>query len=270
MSARKHLYLAILGSCATADAFRTVGWPTFVDPGLRVHDYVGRTHFRSMETGALEEGEFEPTADVVPEVVHGWSYRMAAGEVSKTHGHRLLRGAKTSDALIFDAVSSYLFRDLELSRGRTLLESWELEKFFRVRADSIGEHLWESTYELHRDAAIAFLSRLRAVRPSIKLALHVAPICLNDGVRFKTEPHNHHADFYARWNERYARDLERAIPGLATLQAPRESWSADPEHPYGRFPFHYRLEYYVALRKLAKRWLELPDDDVQVVRRDTP
>lgn len=272
MSARRHRYLTILGSCATADSFRTAGWPTFVDPGIRVHDYIGRTAFPSLVTAGLDDDEWTPTDDVREDTAHQWSYLMALGEVTKTHAPRLIRGAKTSDVLVFDIVSSFLFRELALpERGgpRVLLESWELERFVRLRTDARGHFLWELPYEPQRDAAIAFLERLREVRPSLRLGFHVAPICLNDGVRFKVEILNERVDFYYAFAERLSGDLERAFPDLATLQAERTSWGADPAHPYGRYPFHYALDYYVAFRRLVKRWLDLPDDAVAVAPRTT-
>lgn len=272
---RAHLYLSVLGSCATADGFRTAGWPTFVDPGIRVHDYVGRTAFRSLESAGLEDSEWEHTEAYEPGTEHKWGYGMALGELRKRHAPQLLRGARTTDALIFDVCSTFLFRELEVApvagddRPRVLLESWELERFFRVREVARAAWLWEQPYEAQRDAAISFLGKLVEKKPALRLALHLPPICRNDGIQFKLPELNSHDDFYYAFGERLAGDLERAFPRqLTTIEVERTCWRADPEHPYGREPFHYVLDYYVALRRHAKRWLGCPDDSVEVVRRD--
>ena len=78
-------------------------------------------------------------------------------------------------------------------------------------------------------------------------------------MRFKVDPLHDQVDFYYAFCERLARDLERELPGLTTLQAPEQHWGADPDHPYRRYPFHYRLDYYLAFRRLVKRWLGLED-----------
>lgn len=254
---RQHLYLTVLGSCATADSFRTAGWPSFVDEGLRVFDYVGRTGFSSLSTEGFSDDEIAPRE---VEVDSEWGFAMARGEVEKTHAKQLLRGAKTNQVLVFDVVTDFIFDELRTADGRSFLASWELEKYYAVTTDVRARPLWERPYEPYRDDAIRWLSRLREIRPDLRVGFHVAPACDNDGVRFKVEPLNDKVSFYYAFCERLANDLERTIPGLTVLQAPRETWSADPAHPYRRFPFHYRLPYYLAFRRLVKRWLDLPDE----------
>ena len=252
-----HFYLTVLGSCATADSFRTDGWPTFVDAGLRVFDYIGRTDFVSLESAGLGPDEVRQST----QPVHSdWGLAMARGEVDKSHAPRLLRGAKTNQVLLFDVVTSFIFRELQLADGRRFLSSWELERYFRIGPRSYSRWLWETPYEVHRDAAVAFLSRLRERRPDLQIGFHVAPICLNDGVRFKVHTLNARVPYYYAFCERLARDLEAQVPRLEVLQAPRATWGADPAHPYRRYPFHYRLAYYSAFRRQVKRWLGLPDE----------
>jgi len=255
---RPYTYLSVLGSCGTADSFRHAGWPTFVDAGIRVFDYVGRTGFPSLVTGALTEGELAETDEATEENRTSWGYQMAAGEVHKRHAKRLLRGAKTNEVLVFDVVSSFIFRELRIGE-RAFLSSWEVERFFELPAAS-SRWLWEQPYEPFLDDALRFLGALREKRPELELAFHVAPICRNDGVRFKVDVLNGYVDFYESFCERLSRDLEAKIPRLVTLQGERAAWRADPEHPYGRYPFHYALDYYVAFRKAVKRWLGLPED----------
>lgn len=255
--ARQHLYLTVLGSCATADSFRTAGWPSFVDEGIRVFDYVGRTGFSSLCTEGFADDEIAPRA---VEVDSEWGFSMARGEVEKTHAKQLLRGAKTNQVLVFDVVTDFIFDELRTTDGRSFLASWELEKYYAITTDVRARPLWERPYEPYRDDAIRWLSRLRELRPDLRVGFHVAPACDNDGVRFKVEPLNDKVSFYYSFCERLAKDLEGNIPGLTILQAPRDTWSADPAHPYRRFPFHYRLPYYLAFRRLVKRWLDLPDE----------
>lgn len=264
MSDRRHYYLTVLGSCGTADSFRTEGWPSFVDAGIRIFDYVGRTGFQSLRSGGFAPDEVARTEE---ESDSEWGFAMARGEAEKTQAAKLRRGAKTNQVLVFDIVSDFIFRTLTTEDGRSFLSSWELEKYYRPSADLSSAWLWERPYEPFRDDAVAFLSELRDIRPDLKIAFHVAPACRNDGVKFKVDILNDHVDFYYSLCERLGRDLEAQIPGLVTLQAPRAEWGADPEHPYGRYPFHYRLSYYLAFRRQVKRWLEL-DDEASVRTED--
>lgn len=259
MTDRPHHYLTVLGSCGTADSFRAAGWPTFVDEGVRIFDYVGRTAFPSLVTGALREGERQ-----LREVddTNAWGFAMAKGELDKTHGPKLERGARINQVLVFDVVTSFIFRQLDTEDGRAFLSSWEVEKYFQLDVPHQARFLWELDYEPFRDAAIAFLSRLRDIKPELEIGFHVAPACRNDGVRFKVDVLNDQVDFYYAFCERLARDLEAQIPRMKTLQGKTSAQQADPEHPYGRYPFHYRLSYYEAFRAEVKRWLGLPDETV--------
>ncbi|HBQ13887.1 MAG TPA: hypothetical protein DEF51_23045 [Myxococcales bacterium] len=81
-------------------------------------------------------------------------------------------------------------------------------------------------------------------------------------MRFKVDVLNDQVDFYYAFCERLARDLEAQVPRMKTLQGETSAQQADPEHPYGRYPFHYRLSYYEAFRAEVKRWLGLPDETV--------
>ena len=257
MSPRKHYYLTVLGSCGTADSFRTAGWPSFVDTGIRIFDYIGRTGFHSLETAGSRAGEFERSE---AEEDSEWGFAMARGEVEKQHAPRLLRGAKTNQVLVFDVVSDFIFRTLWTPDGRSFLSSWELEKYFASPPHLERQWLWERPYEPYRDDAVAFLTKLREARPDLAIAFHVAPACRNDGVRFKVDILNDYVGFYYRFCERLARDLEGQVPGLITVQASADAQAADPDHPYGRYPFHYQLSYYAAFRREIKRWLGLPDE----------
>lgn len=256
---RPHLYLTVLGSCGTADSFRSEGWPSFVDEGLRIFDYIGRTGFESLVSEGLAEHEVERTDG---EVDSDWGFQMARGEVHKTWAKRLVRGAKTNQVLVFDVVGDFIFRALEADDGRSFLSSWELEKYYRPQLELRSRYLWERDYDRYLAAATAFLGQLRDVRPDLHLGFHVAPACRNDGVRFKVDILNAHVDDYYRFCERLSRDLESRFEGLTTLQGPKDTWGADPAHPYGRYPFHYRLAYYRAFRREVKRWLGLPEETV--------
>ena len=112
-AARAHRYLSILGSCATADAFRNEGWPAFVDQGIRVYDYISRTGFSSLATGALtpDEWRLAPRPHEEGDPSAQWGYQMARGELDKTHRPRLMRAMRKTDALIFDVVGMFTFPD---------------------------------------------------------------------------------------------------------------------------------------------------------------
>ena len=126
----QHLYLTVLGSCGTADSFRTAGWPSFVDEGVRVFDYIGRTGFPSLATEGLREHEVEPRATHAD--ASEWGRSMARGEIDKTQAARLLRGAKTNQVLLFDVVCDFIFQRQTTDDGRAFLSSWEVEQHYRV------------------------------------------------------------------------------------------------------------------------------------------
>jgi hypothetical protein len=249
-------YISILGSCCTADAFRGDGWAAFADAGLRVHAYEGRTGIISLLTPGLREEEFEHTARFRPDVARSWGYRMARDELLKNHLARLERNLETADALIVDVVAMFNFAHLFL-RGdaRVFLESWECGMYFRVKPAADRLWLWEIPYELSRDGVRRCLALLLARRPGLRVIFHVPPVCLNDGVRFKEWRLNERVDFYYGYSERLAEDAVRGVPHGVVLQPPRTVWAADPSHPYGRHPFHYRADYYAAFRRLVKEYL---------------
>ncbi|HYE55080.1 MAG TPA: DUF6270 domain-containing protein [Chitinophagaceae bacterium] len=257
-------YITILGSCSSADAFRTEGWPAFLDAGLRVSAYEGRTGFISIQSEPFASHEFSNSAAFNETHAADWGYRMTVSELKKEQLPRLRQAVLYADLLVVDVVSMFMFPHLFCrATGRVILESWEFRQCLQMNIPMNRVMLWEIPAERSVAAMRKCLGLFRERKPALPIVFHAVPACLNDGVYFKTPELNAQLDYYARFNDQMAEACARYFN--ATVMQPRQSvCQADPEHPYGMNPFHFICDYYEELRRMIRMHLGLTRETLRV------
>lgn len=273
----RSLYVSIIGSCATADCFRTDGWPTFSDTAFRVQLYEGRTDFRTIWSPGFAAEDLAASGEEPDGAGEEWGLRMTCDQLLRRQWPRMRRAMPLTDVLIFDMVSSFTFPLIRHLGGggvdgdeRVGLATWELNRYRRLLPEVEQTWLWDTSPEIMWEALSSGLKRMLALQAEMRIVFHVPPLCLNDGIAFDEPALTAQAGCFAALNADLSRRALAEFPQLSVLELPNgEPWG-DPHHPYSAHPFHYRLDYYREARIQLKRLLNLPMTDDIVVARAEP
>lgn len=247
MTALRHKYVVVFGSCCTADAIRPQKFDDLRESEVRLLWYQGRSSLVSMITPGLAADEFDFAEGKPADVPLEWSHAMVVDELFKRQRARLDEVIAMSDALVIDAVSAFVFPYLIVDRGeRCFLRSKEWQRHVVARVPAVQKRLWELPIEQSVTALRSVLEPLYERQPNLRLIFHAPTPCFNDGVDFDEATVRAHVPFYERYTQRLYEEACRMFPRVAAVACGGEI--ADPNHYNGPHPFHYAEGYMKALR----------------------
>jgi hypothetical protein len=251
---RSYRYVAVLGSCCTADALVPRMMEDLGGTPFRVVSYRGRTSFASMVSPPLEPNEFS-----LKELIQSsdqWAYRMVADEAAKTHIARLTEIAPLADALIIDHISAFIFPVQASDDERKLfLMSWEWERYVEAPGLTHTRRLWEVPLQRTVVGACEELAMLHRRNPHVKFLFHHPAPSFANGVQFADVETARRVGFYQQFCAAILDAARTQFANVAVLEC--EPGIADPNHHNGPNPFHFTSRYADALRREVSRCLRL-------------
>jgi hypothetical protein len=251
----RHKYVAVLGSCCTADAIRTKNLEDISGARLRLLWYQGRTSLLSMVSDGLGADEYACTNNGECSANANWGLTMVLDEVNKRQRNSLIEVIGMSDALVLDVVSSFVFPYRVAEPGnRYFLCSKEWERYVVLQVKSDQKRLWDLPMQLSLVALREVLEPLYERQPGLRVIFHLPRPCFNDGITFDDPQVAAKLDYYFEYGDRLYSEASRAFPMVSVVNCGGEH--ADPFHYNYPYPFHYDESYMEALRKEIERLLE--------------
>jgi hypothetical protein len=252
----KHKYVAVLGSCCTADAIEATSFEAVATAKLRLVLFQGRTTFLSMASEGFSPEEFEYTSEWQEAPKLEWGARMVACEITKSHRYHLAEVISLTDALIIDHVSAFTFPTLYTQIGeRYFLKSWELEKYILPRIKLRQAPLWHIPISLSLNGLRQVLGSLYECQPNLSVIFHIPDPCFNDGVGFSDPVITANINFYRQYCDRLYTVAAQHFPRVSAISL--SSGRADPMHRNGPHPFRYEKAYLNLVRQEMERILDV-------------
>lgn len=251
----RHKYVVVLGSCCSADPIRTKNLEDIRGAKLRLLWYQGRTSLLGMGSSGLDSNEFTYTSERENATAVNWGLAMVVDEVEKRQQGRLAEVISMSDALIFDAVSAFVFPHLVARSGsRYFLRSKEWERYIVPLSGFDQRRLWEVPIQLSVNALREVIEPLYERQPDLRLIFHLPRPCFNDGITFDDPELVANVNYYHEYGERLYSEAARIFPRVSIVSCGGER--GDPLHYNGPHPFHYDENYMAAFRNEIERLLE--------------
>jgi Family of unknown function (DUF6270) len=250
--------VAVFGSCVTRDVFNRRFSPNYRD----LFDCVLLAN-QSSVISLMSPPVDATAADLTG--IDDAAQREARADLSRSFLPELVR--LQPEYLIVDFFADVHFGCAVLDGGIVTRNRWKIVKtpFYQATWKEDLPPRGRASFDLWKDAAARFVADVRAQSPNTRIVLHAA----KNATSYRTTANEvvplAAADRLQRMNQRWDR-LNRAFAPLAdaTIDVFTDETISFEEHPWGKFPVHYELDYHAAF---LSRLSALALDDARTTAR---